>query len=499
MNKRALLLGGLSIFLFGLVGLMLFSFASKPARGFDPVRPQVAVTPREGQMGGQVREFQLTVGRTRWELAPGQVVEAYAYNGQIPGPEIRVVEGDTLRVTVANALTEPTTIHWHGVEVPAGMDGVPVLSQEPIPPGGSFTYEFVATPAGSRWYHSHFNEMAQQGGGLAGALVIEPREAAPPTPDREYVLVTGQWMAAGAAQQPPVPNPLAPGGMGGMMGPGMMGGMGGMMGGMMGSGLSYLNDIFSVNGRVYPNTLPLLVRQGERVRLRMINAGVTETQVFTLAGHKLRVTHTDGNPLAQPVETEAVALGVGERIDVDFVADNPGRWQLRGLIPGQAGRGLAVDVTYEGHESDPIQGPPPGARFRVARYADFAGPSNPAAPDRTYALTLSGGMMRSDLWTINGRAYPYTRPIHVRQGERVRLRIFNMSMEDHPMHLHGHTFQVVAINGWPVNGPLKDTLNVRHMEEYEIQFVANNPGSWLFHCHNLDHMNGGLMAEVRYR
>src|SRR5882762_766733 len=133
----------------------------------------VPVTPR-------LREFSLTVGRLRWELAPGEAVDAYAYNGEVPGPTLRVTEGDTVRVRVVNALAEPTTVHWHGVEVPAGMDGAPGLSQKPIPPGGTFTYEFVAKPAGTRWYHAHVNEMVQQGGGLAGALIIDPRQTDDP-------------------------------------------------------------------------------------------------------------------------------------------------------------------------------------------------------------------------------------------------------------------------------------------------------------------------------
>jgi FtsP/CotA-like multicopper oxidase with cupredoxin domain len=359
------------------------------------------------------------------------------------------------------------------------MDGVPQLSQEPIPPGGVFTYEFVAVPAGTRWYHAHFNELVQQGGGLVGALIIEPRQAPAPPPDREYVLVTGEWGPVGAG------HPAA------AAGPPGMGGMGRQRANRASI------EHFTVNGVAYPHTPPLVVREGERVRLRLINAGATETQAFALAGHRLLLTHSDGNPLAQPVEAEAVFLGVGERADVEFVADRPGRWQLRGLQPGHAERGLAVDVVYEGHAADPVQLPPPGVR--PVRYRDLVGPSPPAGPTRTYTLTLSGGMMHPDVWTINGRSYPDTAPLTVRAGERVRLRLFNMSMEDHPMHLHGHTFQVVAIGGRPVQGPLKDTLTVRHMEEYEVEFVANNPGVWLFHCHNLRHLHGGLVTEVRYQ
>jgi len=248
-----------------------------------------------------------------------------------------------------------------------------------------------------------------------------------------------------------------------------------------------------------------MVRQGERVRLRLINASATDTQVFALAGHRLTVTHSDGNPLANPVDVDAVPLGVGERADVEFVADNPGRWKLEALMPALSDQGQMVDLTdvvYEGHQGDAARDFPADARLRIASYADFSGPPHPAAPDRTYELTLSGGMMMmgmgSDAWTINGRSYPDTPPVDVKVGQRIRLRLFNMSMEDHPMHLHGHTFQVVAINGRSLDGPLKDTITLRHMEQYDIEFVANNPGTWLFHCHNLVHMMGGLMTQVRY-
>jgi FtsP/CotA-like multicopper oxidase with cupredoxin domain len=465
--------------------------------------------PWAGKSTGNIREFKLTVSRIQWPVAPGHVVGAYAYNGQVPGPELRVTEGDTVRVTVTNTLDEPTTIHWHGVEVPATMDGVPGLSQDPIPPGGTFVYEFIATPSGTRWYHSHFDEVTQPGNGLAGALIIEPHNPPIPRPDREYVIVAGQLIQGGGQVVPSATSPAgASGGMGGSSTGtgGMMGGTGGMMGGtggMMGGGTTTSsrlaqNSVFAVNGKTYPNVSPLVVKEGERVKLRLINAGATESATFALAGHRLTVTHSDGNPLAEPVEAEAVRLGVGERLDAEFVANQPGRWQLRGFVPDQEAAGLAVDVIYGGHEADPSQATLRGSLHQVVTNRDFAGPPHPTPPDRTYDLTVSGGMMGSADWTINGKSYPNTDPLNVQDGDRVRVKLFSMSMEDHPMHLHGHTFQVVVDEGRPVDGPLKDTLTVRPMESYEIEFVANNPGRWLFHCHNLAHMTGGLMTEVHY-
>ena len=486
MRRREGALAGLVAVMLGVTGAGLAARPSGQTAGAAPVLSHSDGAVAAGNSNAQqpaaaeVKEFSLTVGRVRWELAPGEVVEAYAYNGQVPGPELRVKEGDTVRVRVTNGLAEPTTIHWHGVDVPANMDGVPGLSQEPIAPGATFTYEFVAKPAGSRWYHAHVNEHIQQGGGLAGALIIEPRDSTPAS-EREYSVVAQQW-------SPPGEQPVGEhGGMG--MGPSGM-----MMGGDDGGA----TDRFTVNGKAYPHAAPLIVRQGERVRLRLINAGTTATQVFALAGHPLIVTHTDGNPLSVPVPVDAVPLGVGERADVEFQASSPGRWKLGSISSGQADRGLGVDVVYEGHEGDPVQYPALDGLGVASYSAMTGGPVPTAKPDRNFELTLTGGM-GSDEWKINGRTYPTTEPLNIRQGERIRVKLFNMSMEDHPMHLHGHSFQLVAIGDRPVAGPSKDTLTLGHMDSFDIEFVAANPGRWLFHCHNLEHMMGGMMAELRYQ
>jgi len=544
MKLRNLLVGAAGLVLAGLLvfvpALGLWQWPPLQTAGSPPVsatpipQPQVGLTaavgatpapPSQRQSGdGQLREFQLTMSKIKWDIAPGKIVDAYAYNGQVPGPELRVTEGDTVRVTVTNQADAPTTVHWHGVNVPTSMDGVPDLSQAPIPPGSSFTYEFVAAPAGTRWYHSHFDEIAQQGAGLYGALIIEPRQPVQPQADREYTIVASQWQTgateANGSPLPAVPTPSADG-MAGMSG---MGGMSGMTG--MGSqprgptpttsgsgaiaGMTMFPpgatlpafDTFTLNGKAVPAVPPLVVHEGERVHLRLINAGATDTLVFGLAGHKLSVTNSDGNPLLTPAEVDGVPLGVGERADVEFVANNPGRWRFLAL-GNKAGRGAYATLVYEGHEKDRIQDFPSNANLHVASYADFVGPPHLGAPDRTMKLELSGGAMMGmgseTNWTINGKNFPNTDSLYVKSGERVRLSILNMSMEDHPMHLHGHTFQLVAVNGRSVDGPLKDTLTVRHMEQYDIEFIANNPGDWLFHCHNLVHMTGGLMMELHYQ
>src|SRR5712692_4471868 len=236
--------------------------------------PQAA-KPALGLAAGDegLRTIRLEAREVRWELAPGKVVKAMAYNGQVPGPEIRAREGERLRVVLKNSLGEPTTIHWHGVDVPNAMDGVPGVTQEPVQPGATFTYEFEARPAGTRWYHTHFDEHRQMDLGLAAPLIIQANDKEPWAYDREVTLVLDDW-ATGTGKPVPSTDAGTAGGRGsagGMMGS-MMGGrgMGGMMGGGMGGMMSgrgmgnmmrgdnaHAYDVMTINGKAYPATEPL--------------------------------------------------------------------------------------------------------------------------------------------------------------------------------------------------------------------------------------------------
>lgn len=454
---------------------------------------------------GRVREIALVAKETRWELAPGKVIKAWAYNGRVPGPEIRLREGERVRIVLMNALPEPTTIHWHGVDVPNPMDGVPGVTQAPVKPGETFIYEFEARPAGTRWYHTHFQEHKQLDLGLYAPLIIEPAEAEPFPSDREYTLLLDDW-ATGTGR--PLPSTRegtagARGGMGGMMGGMMGGGMGRMMEGMMGGGQHPAYDTMTINGKAYPTTEPLRVRKGERVRLRLINVSADHTHVIRLAGHRLKVTHTDGNPLLQPVEVDAVPIAPSERYDVLFLADRPGAWFLYCAEPGHAGAGEQVAVLYEGHEGAKLEPPIEGItdlslwRYGLGRGRDVLHP--PSGRERTFDLTLSGGMMGSDVWTINGKQYPRTDLLQARRGDLVRVRFSNMSMEAHPMHLHGQSFKVLAFNGRRLPAPIvKDSVDVEaHMGAVDIEFTAHNPGDWFFHCHKPMHMEGGMITLAK--
>jgi FtsP/CotA-like multicopper oxidase with cupredoxin domain len=462
----------------------------------------------EHQSGSGLRQIHLEAREIMWELSSGKRIKAMAYNGQIPGPEIRLKEGERVRIVLKNSLSEPTTIHWHGVDVPNSMDGVPGVTQKPVQPGKTFVYEFEAKPAGTRWYHTHFQEHRQLDLGLYAPLIIEPVQPEPFPFDREYTLVFDDWATGTGRALPSTQEGIAGvgGGMGGMM-RGMRGMMGGMMSGgmgsMMGGGHTPAYDTMTINGKAYPATQPLKVRKGEQVRLRLINASADHTHVIRLAGHRLQVTHTDGNPLVQAVEVDAVPIAPSERYDVHFVADKPGAWFLHCSQPGHATAGEQVLIVYEGREERKPEAAVEGVSgLNLWHYALGQGREilpRPSGQERAFNLTLSGGMMGSDVWTINDKRYPNTDPLRLKKGDQVRVVLNNMSMEAHPMHLHGQSFKVLAVNGRRLAQPLvRDTVDVEaHMGSVAVEFTAHNPGDWFFHCHKPMHMEGGMITLAK--
>jgi len=433
-------------------------------------------------------------------------VRALAYNGRVPGPEIRVREGELVGVTLKNSLVEPTTVHWHGVDVPNAMDGVPDVTQQPVAPGGTFVYEFEARPAGTRWYHTHFREHHQMDLGLVAPFIVDPTGPEPFPADRDYTLVLDDW-ATGSGPAVPDTNAGTAGARGSMGG--MMSRMRGMRGMMRQGGTMEPNkdkpayDTMTINGKAYPAVEPIRLRQGERVRLRLINASAEHTHAIRLAGHRLQVTHADGNPLREPVEVDVVPIAPAERYDVLVQGNRPGAWLLYCAQPGHAAAGEQMLVLYDGHERRRAE--PPSSNITGLRFWSYSlGRGRDVLPGstrepRVFDQTLGGGMMGSDVWTINGKRYPDTEALSVQRGALARVRLRNDSMEAHPMHLHGQSFRVLAVNGERLAAPLvKDTVDVEaHMASVELEFTAHNPGNWFFHCHKPMHMEGGMIALVR--
>jgi FtsP/CotA-like multicopper oxidase with cupredoxin domain len=457
-----------------------------------------------------VREFHFSASPARVNLGAGPDFIAWTYNGQIPGPEIRVREGEIIRVILKNFLPEGTTIHWHGVPVPNRMDGVPVVTQKAVMPGETFIYEFEAKPAGSYMYHSHVHYQLDQG--LYGPLIIEPARPAG-SYDREYTLALEDWVMRDGGGIAETERRSTMGGMGGMgMGRGMggMGGRGMMRGGGGGRGglassagplLEPVYDGYAVNGRVGPAITPLEVSKGDKVKLRLLNPSSATIYVLRLAGHTLTITHVDGRPI-KPIQTDVLRIGMGERYDVEFLADNPGNWLLAAAEQGFGEGQLRIPVRYKGIKQKEAEAPTFYRGLRFATYWDFQA-LNPSVAsdlgpvDRVYTQTLSGGM-HSPYWTINGYVYPDSERLAVSAGETIGISYGNQSMMPHPMHLHGHFFRVVNQSLPRERWTLKDTIIVDPMQRVDIEFLADNPGNWFHHCHNLYHMEAGMANVVSF-
>lgn len=472
--------------------------AAQRAGGADPFAERYRRAVESAAAAGRPREVRLVAEPGEIEVAPGRTYRTWFYNGQAPGPEIRIREGERIRVVLQNRLPEDTTIHWHGLPVPNAMDGVPAVTQRPVAPGGTFVYDFVARPAGTYMYHSHVGLQLDRA--LTGALVIEERTPQV-TFDRDYVVVLDDWLAGD-------PTPAAARSESGMSGMGemmrrMMGGGRGMMGGGQ-SGMMIQDAArpdyaaLLVNGRGAQDPPVFEARRGERVRFRLINLSSATTFRVALAGHRLTVTHTDGRPI-EPVTVDALVIGMGERYDVLVDADNPGAWTLAAAsLLGEPQPARAV-FRYQGQrQAAPLAGDEALGITggRLLELTDLVsvedGPAAAGAPDRTFDLMLSWGMMMApDQWNIDGQRYPDADSLEIREGERVRVSMTNMSPIHHPMHLHGHFFRV--------GRALKDTVMVpAHMGRMSFEFAADNPGDWFFHCHNLYHMEAGMARVFRY-
>ncbi len=445
----------------------------------------------------KIREFHFTAERTKVNLGAGPDFMAWTYNGHVPGPEIRVREGEIIRVILKNNLPEETTIHWHGIPLPNPMDGVPDLTQPGIKPNESFVYEFEAKPAGTFIYHSHVGYQLDQG--LYGALIIEPaREER--SYDREYTFMLEDWVMRdeGATAKIMRRDPLGP--------QNRFWAKGSIMGGKDWSKgsenlLEPLYDNYAVNGKIYPEVEPIRVKKGDRVRIRLGNVSSTTIYDLRLAGHTLYVTHIDGNPI-QPKEVDVLRIAMGERYDVEFEANNPGRWFLSARDSGFGESKLRIPILYEGVRSGEPVMPDFNTDLRMIDYMNLeALHPEPGPPNKEEGFIYLQLQWREEPlhWVINEEAYPKTENIYVKMGEWIHIKYFNHTSMPHPMHLHGHFFRIVNPKLPPELWIKKDTFVFEHLHYMDIEFLADNPGRWFHHCHNLYHMVDGMANEVIYK
>jgi FtsP/CotA-like multicopper oxidase with cupredoxin domain len=254
-----------------------------------------------------------------------------------------------------------------------------------------------------------------------------------------------------------------------------------------------------INQHVLGAGEPLRVKQGQRVLVHLLNASATENVVLALPGHTFKVLAMDGNPVPTPVAVEVLSLAVAERVDAVIEMNAPGVWVLGSVLPEARKMGLGIAVEYAGKSGEPVWKDPAPAKWD---YAQFALSAAATAPDETITLTFHDiGPQKGakfDTWTINNKAWPDVDPIMIKQGKRYRLLLRNGSGDQHPIHLHRHTFEVAKIGPKDLSGLHKDVINVMPLQTVAVDFVADNPGDTLLHCHQQLHMDYGFMTILKY-
>ncbi|MCX7746559.1 MAG: multicopper oxidase family protein [Clostridia bacterium] len=452
------------------------------------------IKPKEGQ---PVKKVSLVAKESKLLIRDGLTLPVWTYNGTVPGQEIRVTQGDFVEVELRNELKDPVTIHWHGYPLLSAMDGVPGINQDSVKPEETFTYAFSADVPGTYWYHSHQEGSKQVDKGLYAALIVEPKEGL--KVNKDFTLILDEWM------EKPLDDMDSMEGMN-------MGGHGStktdnkdpVMAEEVMMAESY--NIYTVNGKSGNLISPLEVKKGDTVRVRLINAGYRSHGIH-IPGQDFKVVSTDGQDIEGPslIRDQIILVAPGERYDVeftvsgeeDFVIDahdgNPFNDQMK--IPVKVAGGNGKLRTHTGGGTLPFfdltsYGTPREGKFSLHQKFDM-----------DYKVELSTKTDKNRLqYTINGKTFNELPSLKVKTGDVIKFTFENKSKVDHPMHLHGHFFEVLSKNDTPLRGAVhtKDTLLVRPDEKYVVAFKADNTGRWVQHCHELHHAAAGMMQGIEY-
>jgi FtsP/CotA-like multicopper oxidase with cupredoxin domain len=451
-------------------------------------------------------DYTLHIKTSPVEIAPNRIVSAATYNGQFPGPLLRFKEGRPVTIDVYNKTDTPEQLHWHGQMVPADVDGASEEATPFIPAHGKRRIVFTPKPAGFRFYHTHnragANLAAGQYSGEVGPVYIEPKNE-PGRYDREVVLVLKEFeptfSRGGDMAQDFLPSAkvqaLEEQGESAMKA-------------SLAKGMPHGYEVgyrsFTINGRMLGHGEPIRVKQGEHVLFHILNGSATEIRSVALPGHSFHVVALDGNPVPSPAAVPVLWLGTAERVSAIVEMKHPGVWIMGDLADDDRRHGMGIVVEYAGSKGKGQWIVPPPFRWN---YALFAKPGTTAAtPDDTFDMIFSKDNAAEEgfnRWTINGVSYPMGGEsvpalFHLKQGKRHRIRMRNASDDIHPIHLHRHSFELTRLAGKPTSGIVKDVVMLGGYQEAEIDFVADNPGLTLFHCHQQLHMDFGFMTLFDY-
>jgi len=436
------------------------------------------------------------------ELAPDRVISTIGYNGSSPGPVLRVREGVPITVDVVNDTDVPEQVHWHGLLVPADVDGADEEGTPPVPPHGRRRYRFTPTPAGTRWYHTHTMAMTDlhRGSftGQFGFLVVEPAQAGrdPGHYDQEVFLAlrdwepffTNQFMDVDEMYQrwPQTEKPAAldtrP------------------------NGLEVGAAVYSINDKALGSGEPIRVKPGQRVLMHLLNASAIENRGIAFPGHQFHVLALDGNPVPSPGPVNQLFLGPGERVDAYVEMNEPGIWIMGAPEDDIRNAGLGVVIEYANQRRQPqwVAGSKPSWDYTIFGKAAPAPASTSASngsPIETIDMAFEKvprGAGAFNSFLVNGKQYPHDQEFVLKQGTRYRLVFRNRTDDAHPMHLHRHLFELVEIYGKATSGIVKDTVVVPSYGRAVVELVADQPGLTLFHCHIQHHMDFGFKALFRY-
>ncbi|SCL21969.1 multicopper oxidase family protein [Micromonospora inyonensis] len=422
-------------------------------------RPPVSVADLRGPSapapGGTSHRHTLTARTATVRLASGGDVDAWTYDGQLPGPAITATQGDLIEVTLRNSDVEDgVTLHWHGYDVPCGEDGAPGATQDAVAPGGEFVYRFRADQVGTYWYHTHQASHPAVRRGLYGTLVVKPR-------------------AGGPAEELDLTLPV-----------------------------HTFDDTVVIGNR--EGRTEHTVRPGAPVRLRLVNTD-SEPHWFALAGAPFRVVAVDGRDLHQPGEVREVGLRLPAGGRYDVVLAMPGT-PVALVLDHDHGSGVVLRPTGRTGNDPALPDTSGWPELDLLRYGEPAiVPFDADNADRHFTIVLDRALAMVDgrpayAQTVDGRGHPSIPDQLVAEGDLVRYTVVNRSLETHPWHLHGHPVLILSRDGTRSSGsPLwVDTFDVRPGEVWEVAFRATNPGIWMNHCHNLRHQDQGMMLQLVY-
>jgi len=411
------------------------------------------------------------IGPVSYEIAPGKTIKTVGYNGQVPGPLLRMKEGKPVNIDIFNNTDTPELVHWHGMFISVKADGAEEEGSPMVPPHGQLRVSFTPKPAGTRWYHTHamaMDDMTKGAySGQYGLLYIEPKSD-PGNYDQEVYLAGRHWDPF--ILHRPAPN----------------------------NDWTVDYKLCSLTDKALGYGEPIRVRQGQKVLFRIVNADATRQLSLALPGHRFRVIALDGNPVPSPATVDLLTLAVAERVDAVVEMNQPGVWVLGSTRDEDRKIGMGVVIEYADRTGEPQWKAPEKA---VWDYTVFGSQGQPASPDGKFDLMF---MMLPDegkpfnRWTVNNQFWPNIDPLTVKAGKRYRIAFHNGMEDSHPLHLHRHSFELTSVNGKPTAGIIKDTVNVARNTTVEVDFVADNPGTSLLHCHMQQHMDYGFKTLVKY-